>query len=375
MKVDYVSCAIFSGQDELEERLQALREDRPTVDECMQRYRKSQFVLHHRLVSINTPETDVQPKKLAPSNQNQDSSADSSCVVALSFAKEDTKAALAMKELLIAGYPNMTISEPRTNATSRLKALDAAEVIIILLSPEYLNSKELVEELNIALYRHRITPHQVVYPIHVAPLPTKPAYVHLLPSDFSALDFHWKLKIFWNQMRAERISQLADGNDIEVGEATCLLDASELILKRLTDPGYYEEHTNVIVNNLVILKTWNDIRAQLSKENGLNQLKMLFGVELTGQGDIVRTENNVSSVSESKRTESHPKIPVEQDEKEQQNSLQVRTNGDGNSGNDNERTLDKIQTNEAASLPSQELNESQHTSEKSQPKTKACLML
>lgn len=275
----------------------------------MQRYRKTQFVVRHHLLSAPT------------SQEVRSPTGNSSCVVALSFAEEDIKAALAMKELLIEGCPTLQISEPRTNATSRLKALDAAEVIIIMLSPAYMNSTELVEELNIALYRHRMTAHQVVYPIQLAPLPTKPTYIHMLPCDFSAMDFPWKLKVYGNLMDISKMEHLAQANDIDASVASCMLDASELILKRLTDPGYYTEHTQVLVNNLEVQKVWNEIRERLSKEKGYHHLKLSFGVELTNEENdhsAVDTKTTPLHMDTTNNAGKKPKTPVEQDETEQE---------------------------------------------------------
>jgi hypothetical protein len=199
--------------------------------------------------------------------------------VALSFAEEDAKTAGTIKHLLLKQRPNLNISEPRTNATSRLNSLDVAQVIVIFLSPAYINSKELVEELNIALYRHRTTSHQVLYPIQVSPLPHKPTYIRLLPCDFAAMDYTWMLKAL-GQTSPGRIEDLAEENDISAGAANCLIEASDVIIHRLSNVDDDEDHCQVLLNNLEVQKAWEDLRENLSKEEGLVSLKRSFDAEV-----------------------------------------------------------------------------------------------
>lgn len=363
-----------ADQDELEERFSALLEYRASDDEYMRMYRKTQYVIRN-----NLPGSPVRQQETTPTSQ--DCRTDPSSVVALSFAKEDVKAALALKELLIEGCPSLQISEPRINDTSRLKALDAAEVIIIMLSPAYLNSSELVEELNIALYRHRMGSRQVIYPIELAPLPSKPTYVRLLPCDFSAMDFAWQLRVSRDKMTSiPQVDHLAKGNDIDTSVASCLLDASIMILKRLKDPDNYPGHREVIVNSIEVQKTWNEIRQDLSKEKGFTYLKLAFDVEGTSGEDQDRhsvAATDVKSTSMPMESESSAgkktKVPVEQDETEQEQHKGSAS--DASSHHFKETTSRSAATQEShgAHKGSYDLHDKHLQSNKS--KTKSCVIV
>lgn len=265
-------------ESEIERRLAHLTDDHISIDEFTQNFRKIKLVIRKNFLSESLffPGHGNKPKSVAPSNE-------AACVVALSFAEEDASAAEAMKCLLLKKCPGVTISLPRTNATSRLHDLDVARVIIILLSPAYLNSKELVEELNIALYRHRSSSHQVVYPIQVSPLPPKPSYVRLLPYEFAAMDYSWMLRALGGQINRESIECLAEENDISASVASCLMDASDLIFQEISNTDDDEEHYQVLLNVLEVQHMWKQLLEKLSKEEGLDTLKRSFGIQVMGE--------------------------------------------------------------------------------------------
>ena len=286
------------------------REETAPIDEFTQRYRKIQVVMRKNLlgkpvfISDKQPGADQTPGDDFASETPPTTTAgqpvskptsENTCDVALSYAEEDAKAAIAMKRLLLGQSPSLKISEPRTNTTSRLMALDVAQVIVILLSPAYMNSMELVEEMNIALYRHRFTPLQIVYPIQVSPLPPKPTYIHLLPCDFAAMDYAWMLRALGGNMSLGRIEHLAKENDIGLGVASCLLDASDVIIKRLSNADGHEEHTQVLLNNLEVQKIWHELREELRKEQGLYDLKAVFNVELVEDSDLGANDDEAES--------------------------------------------------------------------------------
>eukprot|EP00794_Sanderia_malayensis_P007284 gene7284-8097_t len=70
--------------------------------------------------------------------------------------------------------------------------IDEADLVVLFLSPEFLNSPELIEQANIALCRQRVSDRLVMISIVLDSLPTNHAYLRLLACFFSCNDEIWQ---------------------------------------------------------------------------------------------------------------------------------------------------------------------------------------
>lgn len=163
-----------------------------------------------------------------------------------------------------------------------MQSLDVARVIVPLLSPAFLTSSELVEELNIAICRNRSSSRRVLFPVQVAVVPPKPSYVHLIPSEFSCNDFKWACKVV-DQALQNEVHSLAHRNDIDVDLAFCLRCAAFSIIERLLG----EESTDLDLDNRVLLniheveEKWRWLQVALQKQDDLAvSWKAAFGIKI-----------------------------------------------------------------------------------------------
>lgn len=224
----------------------------------------------------------------SPASSQVTSSGSAACDVALSFAEGDRKAAVILKQLLLEKAPSLKISEPMTGDFSRVQSLDVARVIVPLLSPAFLASRELVEELNIAIFRNRSSSRRILFPVQVAALPPKPSYVHLIPCEFSNSDYKWACEIVDRNLQDEA-SRIAESKVMDVDEAFCLKTAASMISQRLLEEGKPDVNlaNRVLLNVHEIEEDWEQVKNALCREEGLVTWKRTFGIEIISQeGDL-----------------------------------------------------------------------------------------
>lgn len=305
-----------TADDILTQRVQDLKKGSLTLESSMEHHRKSVFLLRVGVLSnpvhltgfndndsfkvshASDVATSVDGQQLGvdASTQNTSSEVTSSistssqvasstsatCDVALGYASGDTKSAMVLKQLLLEKIPSLKISEPLAGDFSRVQSLDVARVIVPLLSPAFLTSSELVEELNIAICRNRSSSRRVLFPVQVAVVPPKPSYVHLIPSEFSCNDFKWACKVV-DQALQNEVHSLAHRNDIDVDLAFCLRCAAFSIIERLLG----EESTDLDLDNRVLLniheveEKWRWLQVALQKQDDLAvSWKAAFGIKI-----------------------------------------------------------------------------------------------
>lgn len=214
--------------------------------------------------------------------------------LALSFASSDNKSASILKQLLLEKRPSLTISEPRSGDFSRVKALDSARVFVPLLSPAFLAYKELVEELNIALHRNRNSSRQILFPIQIAAIPPVPTYVHLIPCEFSSVDYEWAWEIV-NENLQDEIFKLSQTHDLNEGELFSLKSACSSILGGLfeasalefnpAERGLLNPVNRVLLNIRETEEDWNRIQHALYEQQGFETWKNAFGIEIKQKDD------------------------------------------------------------------------------------------
>ena len=307
-----------TADDILTQRVHDLKKEDLTVELAMDNYRKSCFVLrsgvlktpldltssrdkealreshasdvvmsvdgHH--VGVDSESSQVTSSK--PTSEQVTSSRPATCDVALSYAEGDKRAAVTLKQLLLEKVPSLKISEPMAGDFSRVQSLDVARVIVLLLSPAFLASSELVEELNIAIFRNRSASRRILFPVQIATYPPKPSYVHLIPCEFSSSDYQWAHKTVDHNLQGE-VSLLAQRNLIDVDEAFCLKSAATVICERLLEESKPVSNpvNRVLLNVHVIEDEWKQVKMALQREQGKESWKRTFGIEINStEGDL-----------------------------------------------------------------------------------------
>ena len=312
----YIVGTNHAADDILTQRVHDLKKEDLTIESSMDNYRKSWFVLrsgvlktpvqltscsekgtlrashasdvvmsvdgHHVGVDLESSEaTSSQVASSEPTSSPVTSSSSASCDVALSFAEGDKRAAVILKQLLLEKIPSLKISEPMAGDFSRVQSLDVARVIVPFLSPAFLASSELVEELNIAIFRNRSSSRRILFPVQVAAFPPKPSYVHLIPCEFSSSDNKWAWKVVDRNLRDE-VSRMADRNFMDVDKAFCLKAAASVISERLLEESKPDSNlvNRVLLNVHEIEEDWKQVKQALQREEGLEAWKTTFGIEI-----------------------------------------------------------------------------------------------
>lgn len=225
-----------------------------------------------------------------PTSSQVTSSGSAACDVALCFAEGDKRAAVILKQLLLEKVPSLKISEPMAGDFTRVQSLDVARMIVPLLSPAFLASSELVEELNIAIYRNRSSSRRILFPIQVAAIPLKPSYVHLIPCEFSSSDYKWACKIADVNLQDD-VSRMAERNYMDVDEAYCLKTAAGVISERLSEESKPDLSlvNRVLLNVHEVEAAWNQVQTALQREEGLEtSWKATFGIEIKSKEDDLK---------------------------------------------------------------------------------------
>ena len=262
----------------------------------------------------------------AESTSSQDGSL-GTCDIALSFADKDKKSAIILKQLLLEKIPSLKISEPISGDFSRVQSLEAARLIVPLLSPAFLASNELVEELNIAIYRNRSSTQQILFPIQVSAIPPKPTYVHLIPCEFSCSDYRWASKIVGENLN-DVVFQMAQKYDMDADEVFCLKVAADVISQLLLDASEHDLNLGrpVLLNVRETEEGWKKVQKALSGQQGLEAWKRTFGVEIKSQEDDLKAPRLIQQDEE--------KPPLGQKKSEQDNVKSVHFEDEGNDGGD-----------------------------------------
>lgn len=237
--------------------------------------------------TVASPEsTEVTSSDSTPSPVT--SPGNTACDIALSFADSDKKCAVVLKQLLLEKIPSLKISEPVAGDFSRVQSLDVARVIVPLLSPAFLVSNELVEELNIAIFRNRSSSRRILYPIQVSAIPPKPAYVHLIPCEFSSSDFKWASKVI-GENPSDEVSKIGEMTGVDVDEVFCLKAAADVIVERLSEENKQDlkSFNRVLLNVHETEQDWKKVQQALYEEDGLEGFKRTFGIEIKrGQDEL-----------------------------------------------------------------------------------------
>lgn len=83
------------------------------------------------------------------------------------------------------------IEVPKDSADGK-SVIDKADLVILFLSPAFVETPILVEEANVALCRQRWTDRMILLPLIVEPLPSSPAYFKLFLCLFAITDEIWE---------------------------------------------------------------------------------------------------------------------------------------------------------------------------------------
>ena len=85
------------------------------------------------------------------------------------------------------------IERPRDSADGK-SLIDTADIVVLFLSPEFLDTPVLVEDANVALCRQRWADGMILFPIYLSSFPPNPAYFSLFLSLFAITDDIWENK-------------------------------------------------------------------------------------------------------------------------------------------------------------------------------------
>lgn len=314
----YLGTSSHSADDILAQRLNHLKKSNVTIEAVMDDYRKANFLFRSGVLktpidlssesskeslrmshaasdvmSVDAHQTVASPESTEVTSSDSTPSqvtpqGNTACDIALSFADSDKKCAVVLKQLLLENIPSLKINEPVAGDFSRVQSLDVARVIVPLLSPAFLVSNELVEELNIAIFRNRSSSRRILYPIQVSAIPPKPAYVHLIPCEFSSSDFKWASKVI-GENPSNEVSKIGEMTGVDVDEVFCLKAAADVIAERLSEENKQDlkSFNRVLLNVHETEQDWKKVQQALYEEDGLETFKRTFGVEIKrGQDDL-----------------------------------------------------------------------------------------
>lgn len=116
-----------------------------------------------------------------------------SATVVFSYHQTDIKFVYFLKELITAYAPHLVLKSEFKTDQARLDSLEAADSIIALLSPNYIESPQHVEEFHMGLWRQRVSPEEapLLVPVQVALLPKRPTYFQLMGYPVNSWDAMW----------------------------------------------------------------------------------------------------------------------------------------------------------------------------------------
>ncbi|XP_063961434.1 uncharacterized protein LOC129269133 isoform X2 [Lytechinus pictus] len=113
--------------------------------------------------------------------------------VVISYHQTDIKFVHFLKKLFKTYVPNLVLKSEFKTEQMRLDSLEEADAIIALLSPQYIESPQHVEEFHIGLWRQRVSPEEapLLVPVQVALLPKRPTYFQLVGYPVNTWDTMW----------------------------------------------------------------------------------------------------------------------------------------------------------------------------------------
>ncbi|XP_030847274.1 uncharacterized protein LOC100892549 isoform X1 [Strongylocentrotus purpuratus] len=116
-----------------------------------------------------------------------------SATVVFSYHQTDVKFVYFLKQLISAYAPHLVLKSEFKTDQARLDSLEAADSIIALLSPNYIESPQHVEEFHMGLWRQRVSPEEapLLVPVQVALLPKRPTYFQLMGYPVNSWDAMW----------------------------------------------------------------------------------------------------------------------------------------------------------------------------------------
>ncbi|KAJ8037711.1 hypothetical protein HOLleu_18602 [Holothuria leucospilota] len=136
---------------------------------------------------------------------------DDTCDIVLSYHEDDEEYAEFMMSLLQHFASELNIQAKGKNEQERLTRIEEGKKIVPLLSPSYIESPEQVEELHIAIWRSRLSLN-LIFPIHLHTLPSRPAYFHLLPCAVSLNDSLWtELALKERVVLSDEVKEVVEG--------------------------------------------------------------------------------------------------------------------------------------------------------------------
>ncbi|XP_030851966.1 uncharacterized protein LOC100888822 isoform X2 [Strongylocentrotus purpuratus] len=170
-----------------------------SADAEMEKFRQShfqkEFGTQDSLISSKSPFppklSDILPEPGKEVKDKRPKSA-SDCDLIFSYHSDDEKYVSFIVKILQLNAPSLKVKAVCSDE-NKLSAFERAHCIVPVLSPNYLESPECVEEFHIAIWRQRISNPEAgaLLPICVHTLPQKPTYFHLVQSAVSMTDGIW----------------------------------------------------------------------------------------------------------------------------------------------------------------------------------------
>lgn len=115
------------------------------------------------------------------------------CDIHFCYSQDDTRLAAVLSQMISDIIPDISISFGTGTPQERFHKLDTAGRVVLFISPALLQSPQLVDELHVALCRHRVaTKGPLIYTVRTGPLEVKPVFLHLLHYDLNLLDKMWQ---------------------------------------------------------------------------------------------------------------------------------------------------------------------------------------
>ncbi|XP_071958348.1 uncharacterized protein [Antedon mediterranea] len=112
--------------------------------------------------------------------------------IAVSCTQSDLKFASYFIDMIKEFSPHLKVASSDCSDQEKRSILESASKIVAFVSPSYTESPPHMEELNIALCRHRFSPQPILFAIQLHMLPRLPSYLHLIPYRFCLEDEIWK---------------------------------------------------------------------------------------------------------------------------------------------------------------------------------------
>ena len=149
-------------------------------------------------VELHEPSHDKEPGDDSSSSRDQEAKDDSTGSasdwdVVFSYHSDDEKYVTFMMEILKDNAPGVKVRTEASNKEDNLHSLERACCIVPILSPNYLESPECIEEFHVGIWRQRVASQDspLLHPICVQSLPQKPTYFHLVQYPVSLMDPFW----------------------------------------------------------------------------------------------------------------------------------------------------------------------------------------